>query len=99
MEVGMTDEKKESKLGAILGAAAGAVKLDWVRPLIYKVGGRKMAMGAGGLAVIQQIVSTGEMTWPRAVACLAVALVAVGSGLSMAWEDGKEKEAETNEEK
>lgn len=80
----MTDEKKESKIGGIL---AGAVKMDWIRPLIWKVGGRKMVMGGGALAVVQQIVASGEMTWPKAIACLAVAIIAIGGMFSVGMED------------
>lgn len=83
----MTDESKgASKIGGIL---SGAVKMDWIRPLIWKVGGRKMVMGGGALALVQQIVGDGELTWPRAVACVAVAIIAVGGMFSVGWEDGK----------
>ena len=64
-----------------------AVKLEWVRPLIYNLGGRKLAVGGGGLAIISQIVAAGPMDWPKAVACLAVAVVSVGTALSIASED------------
>lgn len=81
----MTDEKKESKLGGLL---AGAVKLDWIRPLLWKVGGRKMVMGGGGMGIISLIVGDGkDLSWPKAVACLAVAIVALGGMFSVGMED------------
>lgn len=67
-----------------------ALKLEWIRPLIYNLGGRKLAVGGGGLAIISQIVSSGPMDWPKAVACLAVAIISVGTALSIASEDKKE---------
>jgi len=81
----MTDEKKESKIGGIL---AGAVKLDWIRPLLWKVGGRKMVMGGGGMGIISLIVGDGkDLGWPKAMACIAVAIVAVGGMFSVGMED------------
>lgn len=86
------DAPKEEKAGA-LDFLLKAVKLEWVRPLVYNLGGRKLAAGGGGLAVITLIVNQGPMDWPKAIACLAVAVVAVGTSLSIASEDAREKEA------
>ena len=86
----MTDEKKGSKLGEIL---SGAVKLDWVRPLLWKVGGRKMVMGGGGMGIITIIIGDGkDISWPKAVACLAVAVVAIGGMFSVGMEDASRNE-------
>lgn len=74
--------------GGAPGLLLKAVKLEWVRPLVYNLGGRKLAVGGGGLAVISQIVAAGPMDWPRAVACAAIAVVSVGTALSIASEDG-----------
>lgn len=94
----MADEPKpgagaEGGNGGALGLLAKALKLEWIRPLIYNLGGRKLAVGGGGLAIISQIVAAGPMDWPKAVACLAVAVVSVGTALSIASED-KKKEAQ-----
>jgi hypothetical protein len=94
----MTEEKKEGKLGAVVGVAKGAVKLDWVRPLIWRVGGRKMVMGGGALAIVQQIVAAGDMTWPRAIACLAVSIIAIGGMFSVGMEDASRSQANGEKE-
>lgn len=84
---------------AVLGTLLKGVKLDWIRPLIWKVGGRKMVMGGGALALVQQIVGAGELTWPRAVACLSVALIAIGGMFSVGMEDGNRASNGSGEEK
>jgi hypothetical protein len=73
------------------GAVLAAVGLKWFRPLIYNLGGRKMAVSAAGLTLIKTIVDGGTLDWPRAVACLAVALVAVGTSLAIGMEDNKKE--------
>lgn len=81
------------KEGAALGALLGAVKLDWIRPLLWKVGGRKMLTGAGGLAVINEIVKSEMGETAKIIACICAAVVAVGTAVSIAIEDrGKKKE-------
>lgn len=87
----MADEKKNGKLGAVLDGALGAVKLDWVRPLIWKVGGRKMAMGGGAVVVIQQIALSSASDSVKIAACAAITAVAIGAMFSVGWEDGKVK--------
>jgi hypothetical protein len=92
----MPDEPKkpeEGKGNAILDFVAKTFKLEWIRPLIYNLGGRKLAVGGGGLAVISQIVASGPMDWPKAIACVAVAIVSVGTSFAIASEDKAEKEA------
>lgn len=73
--------------GGVLDAILKAVKLEWVRPLIYNLGGRKLVVGGGGLAIIGQIVAQGPLDWPKAVACLSVAVVSVGTAFAIASED------------
>ncbi len=87
----MADETPapETKPNALLDTLLGAVKLDWIRPLIYKVGGRKVAVGGGALAVINQIVMSDMSDWPKAIACLSAALVAGITAFSISYEDGK----------
>lgn len=83
---------KEKKSG-ILNTVLSTLKLDWIRPLIYKVGGRKMVATGGALVVIQQIVATSPvLTWPHAIACLAVAVVTSGMAFATAIEDKARKE-------
>lgn len=88
----MPEEKKENGLVSNL---LSAVKLDWLRPLIYKVGGRKIVVTGGALAIIDRITqSAGEaLTWAHATTCLAVAIVAAATVLATAWEDKSEKAA------
>lgn len=73
--------------GEVLGTILKAIKLEWVRPLIYNLGGRKLAVGGGGLAIISQIVAQGPLDWPKAIACLAVAVASVGTAFAIASED------------
>lgn len=60
-----------------------AVKLEWVRALMYNLGGRKVVVAGGGLTVIKVIVDGGPMDWPRAVACLSVAIVAAVTAIAV----------------
>ncbi len=85
----MSEEKKPGILGTILSA----LKLDWVRPLIYKVGGRKMVATGGALFVIERIVTAAgtALTWPHAIACVSVAAVSIGMAFATASEDKAEK--------
>ena len=89
----MANEK--SKKDSLISGLLGAVKLDWLRPLIYKVGGRKMVAGGSALAIIDRIVQAAgpTLTWAHATACLAVAIVAGAVVLATAWEDKSEKAA------
>ncbi len=88
------DEKApEKKPNALLDTLLGAVKLDWIRPLIYKVGGRKVAVGGGALAVINSIVATDMADWPKAIACFSVAMVAGITAFAISYEDGKKGNA------
>lgn len=82
-----TEVAKEAKPNKFAALLARAVKLDWLRPLIHHVGGRKMVMGGGGMALITLLVGAGDVTWPKAVACLAVAITAAAGMFSTAWED------------
>ncbi len=84
-------EKK--KQNALIGTLLGAVKLDWIRPLIYKIGGRKVAVGGGALAVINSIVATEMTDWPKAIACFSVAMVAGITAFAISYEDGKKVKA------
>lgn len=68
-----------------------AVKLEWVRALMYNLGGRKVVVAGGSLAVIKTIVDSGPVDWPRAVACLGVAIVAAVTAIAVGM-DVKETE-------
>jgi hypothetical protein len=81
-------DEAEKKASPIMDLLAGAVKLDWIRPLLFKVGGRKLALGGAGLVVMKLVLESGsEMTWPKSIACVAVAMVAVGTSWTIASED------------
>jgi hypothetical protein len=79
-----------------VNSLAKLVKLEWIRPLMYNLGGRKVVVAGGGMAVIKTIVDGGPMDWPRAVACLSVAVVAAVTAIAVsmdpkAAEDKKEE--------
>lgn len=74
-----------------MNSLAKLVKLEWVRPLMYNLGGRKVVVAGGGMAVIKTIVDSGPMDWPRAVACLSVAIVAAVTAIAVGM-DVKETE-------
>lgn len=92
IEIGGTTSAAKEEGGGVLDVLLKAVKLEWIRPLIYNLGGRKLAVGGGGLAVIKVIVDGGPMDWPRAIACIAVAIVSVGTAIAIGLEDTKQKE-------
>jgi len=76
------------KTNPFMDLLAGTVKLDWIRPLLFKLGGRKLALGGAGLVVMKLVLqSGGEITWPKAITCMAVAVLAVGTGWTIAHED------------
>ena len=77
----------------ILGTLLGAVKLDWIRPLIFRVGGRKVAIGALGLYVIRDIVIMDLSDLVKVGACAGCAVTAVGIAWAIGHEDGKKQEA------
>ena len=86
-----TPKPEGAKGGDALGALLGAVKLDWVRPLIYKIGGRKMLVGGGGLAVINEIAKSEMGETSKIIVCVCAAVVAVGTSISIAIEDRGKK--------
>jgi len=91
----MPDDPKqpeEVKPSPAIDLILKAVKLDWIRPLIYKVGGRKLVAGGGGLAVINEIVKSDLSDTGKIVACICAAVVAVGTSVAIALEDGRKKE-------
>ena len=63
-----------------------AVKLEWIRALMYNLGGRKVVVAGGGMAIIKVIVDGGPMDWPRAVACLSVAIVAAVTTIAVSMD-------------
>ena len=79
----MTDSKPKTFADVVLAG----LKLEWVRPLIYNLGGRKLALGAGGLTILTVLSSDGVVSWPEAVLAAAVAVIVVGSGWAIARED------------
>jgi hypothetical protein len=84
----MADEQTtEKKNGGVPPVLAKTLKLEWIRGLMHNLGGRKVLVGGGGLAVINMIVTTDMTDWPKAICCLAVAIIAVGTGFSIAHED------------
>jgi len=66
-----------------MSALAKTLKLEWIRPLMYNLGGRKVVVAGGGMAIIKTIVDGGPMDWPRAVACLSVAVVAAVTAIAV----------------
>ncbi len=86
-----TPKPETTKGGDALGALLGAVKLDWIRPLIYKVGGRKMLAGGGGLAVINEIAKIEMGETAKIIACICAAVIAIGTSISIAIEDRGKK--------
>jgi len=90
--VQITPPEKKWDIYDVLG---GTLSLKWIRPLLYNLGGRKVAVGGGGLAIISQIVSSAMADWPKAIACLAVAVLCVGTGFGIAHEDAAEKNGGT----
>ena len=72
----------------------GVVKLEWVRTLMYSLGGRKVVVAGGGMAVIKVIVDGGPMDWPRAVACLSVAIVAAVTTIAVSMDPKAEAKKE-----
>ena len=84
----MGEEKKApwwEKIRPILDVVGG----KWIRPLTHNVGGRKMLLGGGALAVIDRIVQVAGTSfgWPHAVACLAVSFAAGATSWAIAHED------------
>lgn len=79
--------KKEAHPDAgLLGKLLGGLG---IRGLFYNLGGRKVVTGGGALGVITLIVQTGMADWPKAIACLAVSIIAVGTMFSISSEDAK----------
>lgn len=79
--------KKEAHPDAgLLGKLLGGLG---IRGLFYNLGGRKVVAGGGALGVITIIVQTGMADWPKAIACLAVSIIALGTMFSISSEDAK----------
>jgi len=83
------DTPKEPKKSGALDSVISALKLEWIRPLMYNLGGRKLAAGGAGLAIITQVINSTMADWPKAVVCLSVALISVGTSFAIASEDKK----------
>lgn len=81
----------DKKPNAVVDNLLKAVGLNWIRPLVYKLGGRKMLAGGGGLAVINHIVTSEMGETAKMVACICAALVAIGTSISIAIEDRGKK--------
>jgi hypothetical protein len=58
-----------------------------VRSLMYQLGGRKAAVGGGAIGAITLVAQSGMADWPKAIACLAIAIVAASVSLGIAVED------------
>lgn len=86
-----TPKPDGAKGGDTISALLGAAKLDWIRPLIYKIGGRKMLAGGGGLAVINEIAKSEMGETVKIIACICAAVVAIGTSISIAIEDRSKK--------
>ncbi len=94
-------EKTEPKPGAKPEAPANgffdkllnAAGMGWFRTLTHNLGGRKLLVSGGALAIIDRIVQVGgdSFAMPHAVACLSVALTAGFMMFATAWEDSKKE--------
>jgi hypothetical protein len=58
-----------------------------VRNLMYQLGGRKAAVGGGAIGAITLVAQSGMADWPKAIACLAIAVVAASVSIGIAVED------------
>ena len=87
------DEKKSN---AMLDNLLKAVGLNWVRPLVYKLGGRKMVVGGGGLAVINEVIKSDLSSTGMIVVSVCCAVISVGTAISIAIEDGKKGNAQAS---
>ena len=93
----MVEEKAESGGGGLFGKVVSffskAKFVDPIRPLLYKIGGRKVALTGASLFVIERIVSAAgdSFGWPHAIACLSAAIASVGFSFANASEDKAEK--------
>ena len=72
----------------ILGNIMGKLGL---RGFMYGLGGRKTFVGGGAIGAITLIAQSGMADWPKAIACLAVAIVAAATTVAIALEDRKGK--------
>lgn len=93
----MIEDKKKGAGGMLLNLAKDFGLLKWIRPLQHKVGGRKMLLGGGALYILQGMLVGVDVTWPLAVAALAVGLTAVGTSIAIAIE-GETSDEEKEEQ-
>lgn len=80
----MSDETKKDH--GILGRILDKVGL---RGAMHGLGGRKAVVGGGAIGAITLIAQTEMGDWPKAIACLAVGIVAAATTISIALEDKK----------
>lgn len=90
------EEKKKEGDGTLAkifggkgGLLGGILEKLGVRGLMYQLGGRKAVAGGGALAVCTMIVQSDMSDWPKAVACVAVAIISVGVMFSISSEDSR----------
>ena len=93
----MSEEKQKGTGWMLWDMAKNLDFLNWIRPLEYKIGGRKMLLGGGALFILQAMLVGVEVTWPLAVSALAVALTAVGTSIAVAIE-GETSDEEKEEQ-
>ena len=94
------DAKSEGKKpNAAIDNLLKTVGLNWIRPLVYKLGGRKVLMGGGGLAIINEVVKSDVTDTGKIIVSICCAVIAVGTAISIAIEDGKKGTTETKETK
>jgi hypothetical protein len=84
----MADETANDTVKPVPGGLLGTLfeKLG-VRSLMYQLGGRKAAVGGGAIGAITLVAQSGMADWPKAIACLAIAIVAASVSLGIAVED------------
>jgi hypothetical protein len=84
----MADETANDIKKPVPGGLLGTLfeKLG-VRSFMYQLGGRKAAVGGGAIGAITLIAQSNMADWPKAIACLAIAIVAASVSIGIAVED------------
>ena len=95
LPVPVSEEKSEGPIKwlSFLKDTAG---MKWFRHLVHNLGGRKLLIGGGALAVIREVALAGQMSMARGITCLALGLVSIGIAWTIASED-KSKHANGGE--
>ena len=91
----MSEDKKNGVGDLVAKVGENLIKFDWLRGLIFKAGGRKVAaLGIAAYAVIRiiEFVGAAAFTVGHGIACAGLGLGAGGVAFAVAWEDKKKKE-------